>query len=168
MSSSFDTQMMARAITLARRGVYSTRPNPAVGCVLVRDGAVIGEGFTRPAGGNHAEIEALNSCDDPRGATAYVTLEPCNHEGKTGPCTEALIAAGISSCVIAMRDPNPQVAGRGIARLQDAGMSVREGVLQAQAETTNPGVLPAYAQWLATPAGETGVQPRWPHCHGQR
>ncbi len=135
----FDTQMMARAIQLARRGCYSTRPNPTVGCVLVRDGQVIGEGYTQPAGQNHAEIEALQACANPRGATAYVTLEPCSHEGKTGPCAEALIEAGIAGCFIAMRDPNPAVAGEGIAKLTRAGVDVIEGLLQAEAETLNPG-----------------------------
>ena len=83
MTTPFDTQMMARAIRLARRGTYSTRPNPTVGCVLTRDGQIIGEGFTQPAGANHAEIQALQSCDKPRGATAYVTLEPCSHQRRT-------------------------------------------------------------------------------------
>jgi diaminohydroxyphosphoribosylaminopyrimidine deaminase/5-amino-6-(5-phosphoribosylamino)uracil reductase len=139
MMTPFDTQMMARAIQLARRGRYSTRPNPTVGCVLTRDGQVIGEGYTRPAGQNHAEIEALQACTDPRGATAYVTLEPCSHQGKTGPCAEALIEAGIATCFIAMRDPNPAVAGEGIAKLTGAGIAVFEGLLRAEAETLNPG-----------------------------
>ena len=139
MMTPFDTQMMARAIQLARRGRYSTRPNPSVGCVLSRDGQVIGEGYTQPAGQNHAEIEALQACPDPRGATAYVTLEPCSHQGKTGPCAEALIEAGIAGCFIAMRDPNPAVAGEGIAKLSGAGVDVIEGLLQAEAETLNPG-----------------------------
>ena len=137
--SPFDTQMMARAIQLARRGCYSTRPNPTVGCVLTCDGQVIGEGYTQPAGQNHAEIEALQACANPRGATAYVTLEPCSHHGKTGPCAEALIEAGIAACYIALRDPNPAVAGEGIAKLQAAGIEVVEGLLQAEAETLNPG-----------------------------
>ena len=94
MDTSFDTQMMARALQLARRGQYSAMPNPSVGCVLVRDGRVIGEGFTCPAGGNHAEIEALRDAGDAVGSTAYVTLEPCSHQGKTGPCSDALIQAG--------------------------------------------------------------------------
>jgi diaminohydroxyphosphoribosylaminopyrimidine deaminase/5-amino-6-(5-phosphoribosylamino)uracil reductase len=139
MMTPFDTQMMARAIQLARRGRYSTRPNPTVGCVLTRDGQVIGEGYTQPAGRNHAEIEALQACANPRGATAYVTLEPCSHQGKTGPCAEALIEAGIAACVIAMRDPNPAVAGDGIAKLTGTGVEVSEGLLQAEAETLNPG-----------------------------
>ncbi len=109
--------MMARALQLARRGRYSAMPNPHVGCVLVRDGAVVGEGFTQPAGGNHAEIQALRQAgDDARGATAYVTLEPCAHQGKTGPCADALITAGVSRVVAAMEDPNPLVAGNGSAK----------------------------------------------------
>ena len=96
---------MTRALQLARRGRYWARPNPHVGCVLVREGKIIGEGFTQPAGGNHAETEALGQAGDARGATAYVTLEPCNHHGKTGPCAEALIAAGISRVVAATEDP---------------------------------------------------------------
>ncbi|MEP5764881.1 MAG: bifunctional diaminohydroxyphosphoribosylaminopyrimidine deaminase/5-amino-6-(5-phosphoribosylamino)uracil reductase RibD [Halieaceae bacterium] len=139
MTTPFDTEMMARAVQLARRGRYRARPNPTVGCVLVRDGAVIGEGTTQIAGANHAEIEALQACTDASGATAYVTLEPCSHQGKTGPCADALIAAGISRAVIAMRDPNPAVAGEGIAKLSAAGIAVDEGLLAGEAETVNPG-----------------------------
>lgn len=139
MTTPFDTEMMARALQLARRGIYSTRPNPAVGCVLVREGAVIGEGLTRPAGQNHAEIEALADCDNPRGANAYVTLEPCSHQGKTGPCADALIEAGVAGVFIAMRDPNPEVGGEGIARLKRAGIEVNEGLLESEAEAVNPG-----------------------------
>jgi diaminohydroxyphosphoribosylaminopyrimidine deaminase/5-amino-6-(5-phosphoribosylamino)uracil reductase len=143
MTSPIDTQMMARALGLARRGRYSTRPNPSVGCVLVRDGAVIGEGFTRPAGGNHGEIEALqavaNGGLDAKAATAYVTREPCAHQGKTGPCAQALVTAGIARCVIAMRDPNPQVSGKGIEILTAAGIEVTEGVLAGEAQAINPG-----------------------------
>ncbi len=130
---------MARAVQLARRGLYSSRPNPTVGCVLVRDNSIIGEGYTQHFGGNHAEIEALNSCANPRGATAYVTLEPCSHQGKTGPCADALIAARIAGCVIAMRDPNPEVSGQGIAKLEQAGIEVIEGPLAKEAEAINAG-----------------------------
>jgi diaminohydroxyphosphoribosylaminopyrimidine deaminase/5-amino-6-(5-phosphoribosylamino)uracil reductase len=139
MRSPDDTRLMARALELARRGRYATRPNPAVGCVLARDGAVIGEGFTRPAGGNHAEIEALRSCADARGATAYVTLEPCAHTGRTGPCVAALIEAGIASVEVAVRDPNPLVAGQGVDRLRQAGIAVGEGLLAGEAEAVNRG-----------------------------
>ena len=114
MATELHTRMMARALQLARRGQYSCMPNPHVGCVLVRDGAVIGEGFTQPAGGNHAEVQALAEAGDASGATAYVTLEPCSHIGKTGPCADALIAAGVSRVFAAIEDPNPLVAGNGL------------------------------------------------------
>ncbi|MCZ6830659.1 MAG: bifunctional diaminohydroxyphosphoribosylaminopyrimidine deaminase/5-amino-6-(5-phosphoribosylamino)uracil reductase RibD [Gammaproteobacteria bacterium] len=142
MISTLDRQMMVRALQLARRGCYSTRPNPTVGCVLVRNGAVVGEGFTRPAGGNHAEIEALQSCKTTgaaRGATAYVSLEPCSHHGKTGPCADALIEAGVAGVFVAMRDPNPAVTGQGITRLRQAGVDVVEGLLEVEARAINPG-----------------------------
>ena len=139
MSTIFDTDMMARAMQLARRGIYRSRPNPTVGCVITRDEKIIGEGTTRPSGQSHAEIEALNSCQNPYDATAYVTLEPCSHYGKTGPCANALIAAGIGKVFVAMRDPNPEVSGDGINKLKTAGINVEEGLLQAQAETINPG-----------------------------
>lgn len=139
--TAFDTRMMARALQLARRGRYSAMPNPHVGCVLVRDGHVIGEGFTQPAGGNHAEIEALRQAGSARGATAYVTLEPCSHHGKTGPCADALVRAGVSRVVAAMEDPNPQVSGRGLARLREAGVEVACGLLQAEAAQVIPGFI---------------------------
>lgn len=134
---------MTRAIELAWRGIYRTRPNPAVGCVLVKDGEVIGEGSTQPAGGNHAEVEALEAAraegHDTAGATAYVSLEPCNHTGRTGPCTQALINAGISRAVIAMQDPNPEVGGSGILTLIEAGIDVAVGVMETEAAAINPG-----------------------------
>jgi diaminohydroxyphosphoribosylaminopyrimidine deaminase/5-amino-6-(5-phosphoribosylamino)uracil reductase len=142
MITTHDRQMMARALQLARRGRYATRPNPTVGCVLVRDGAVVGEGFTQRAGGNHAEIQALENCDNPalaRGATAYVSLEPCNHHGRTGPCVDALIEAGVAGVFVAMRDPNPAVSGQGIEKLRQAGIDVVEGLLAAEARAVNPG-----------------------------
>ncbi len=138
MASSFDTEMMARAIRLARRGTYTSRPNPTVGCVIVRDGVVLGEGHTQPFGQNHAEVEALDACDDARGATVYVTLEPCNHFGKTGPCSEALIDAGVAKVVMAMRDPNAEGAG-GKEKLEAAGIATEVGLLEAQAEAVNAG-----------------------------
>lgn len=141
MATQFDTSMMARAMQLARRGQYSSMPNPHVGCILVRDGHVIGEGFTRPAGGNHAEIEALQAAGDARGATAYVTLEPCSHQGKTGPCADALIHAGVTRVVVAMPDPNPLVAGAGIERLRAAGVAVECGLLEAEARRVIPGFI---------------------------
>lgn len=134
-----DIQCMARALQLARQGLYSTRPNPAVGCVLLRDGSIVAEGFTQPAGGNHAEIEALAQLADASGCTVYVTLEPCSHQGRTGPCVQALIDAGVHRVVMAMRDPNPEVSGRGMERLRAAGIAVTEGVLSTEAEAINPG-----------------------------
>lgn len=133
-----DTEHMRRALELAARGLGGTRPNPAVGCVLVRDRVVLGEGWHRRAGEPHAEVEALRACTaDPRGATAYVTLEPCNHHGRTGPCTEALLAAGIARVVCAARDPNPQAQG-GLERLAEAGVAVAHGLLATEARLLNP------------------------------
>jgi diaminohydroxyphosphoribosylaminopyrimidine deaminase/5-amino-6-(5-phosphoribosylamino)uracil reductase len=142
MDTIFDTRIMAQAIQLARQGQYWSMPNPHVGCVLVRDGHVIGEGFTRPAGQNHAEIEALRAVEgDARGAVAYVTLEPCSHHGRTGPCADALASAGVSRVVVAMEDPNPQVAGQGLAKLRAAGIEVECGVLEAEARLLIPGFI---------------------------
>lgn len=125
---------MRAALALARRGLGNTWPNPAVGCVLLRDGEVVGQGWTQPGGRPHAEVEALARAGGAaRGATAYVTLEPCSHWGKTPPCAEALIAAGIARAVVATRDPDARVDGRGIARLREAGIEVIEGVLEAEA-----------------------------------
>ncbi len=132
---------MARAIALAREGRFWATPNPHVGCVIVRDGAVIGEGFTQPPGGHHAEVAALTQAGDARGATAYVTLEPCAHWGRTGPCTEALIGAGICRVVVAIEDPSPAVAGKGIAALKAAGIAVSIGVLVPEAEALVAGFL---------------------------
>ena len=141
MSTEFDTRRMARALQLARKGRCWASPNPHVGCVMVREGVVIGEGFTQPAGGNHAEIEALASEGDVSGATAYVSLEPCSHTGKTGPCADALIGAGVSRVVAAMEDPNPEVAGQGLAKLRDAGISTDVGVLEGEARTEIAGFV---------------------------
>lgn len=133
---------MARAIRLARRGLYTTHPNPRVGCVVVRDGAVVGEGWHERAGLAHAEVNALAAAGDlARGATAYVTLEPCCHHGRTPPCTEALIAAGVRRVVAAAADPNAKVDGGGLARLRDAGIQVESGVLEERARALNPGYL---------------------------
>lgn len=141
MDSQIDTRMMARALQLARRGQYSAMPNPHVGCVLMRDGHVIGEGFTCPAGGNHAEIEALRAAGDAVGATAYVTLEPCSHQGKTGPCADALVQAGVARVVVALPDPNPLVAGQGLEKLRAAGLAVECGLLQDEARRVIPGYI---------------------------
>ena len=137
-----DYRFMARALTLARRGLYSTDPNPRVGCVLVREGAIVGEGWHQRAGEPHAEVNALNAAGAlAGGATVYVTLEPCCHHGRTPPCTDALLNAGISRLVAAMPDPNPQVAGRGLAILRDAGVTVDCGLLEAEAQALNPGFI---------------------------
>ena len=141
MDRAFDTAMMARAVQLARLGQFSAMPNPHVGCVLVRDGQIIGEGYTRPAGGSHAEIVALEAAGDARNAVAYVTLEPCSHHGKTGPCADALIAAGVRRVVAAMQDPNPQVAGSGLRKLRAAGVEVECGLLEAEARQLIPGFI---------------------------
>lgn len=137
-----DHRHMARALRLAERGLYTTEPNPRVGCVLVKDGAVVGEGFHLRAGEPHAERLALAAAGEAaRGATAYVTLEPCCHHGRTPPCTDALIAAGVAAVVSAMRDPNPRVAGQGHARLQAAGIAVRSGLMADEARALNPGFV---------------------------
>lgn len=134
---------MARALELARRGLYTSHPNPRVGCVLVKEGRLlVGEGYHARAGEPHAEVHALAAAgDDARGATAYVTLEPCSHTGRTGPCCMALIEAGVARVVVAMEDPNPAVAGRGIARLRGAGIEVTVGVLENEARALNPGFI---------------------------
>ena len=137
-----DSSYMSRAIQLAQKGVYTTQPNPRVGCVLVKDGEIVGEGWHEKAGEPHAEINALSQAGSKaQGATAYVTLEPCSHHGKTPPCADALIEAKVSRVVAAMVDPNPQVAGSGLKRLQDAGIVVASGVLEAQAAALNPGFV---------------------------
>ena len=140
--STADHEYMSRAIQLAYRGLYTTDPNPRVGCVLVKQGRVIGEGWHERAGEPHAEINALlRAGEHAQGATAYVTLEPCCHHGKTPPCSDALIAAQLARVVIAMQDPNPKVAGNGIQQLRGAGMQVETGLLEAQARALNPGFI---------------------------
>jgi diaminohydroxyphosphoribosylaminopyrimidine deaminase/5-amino-6-(5-phosphoribosylamino)uracil reductase len=138
-----DRHWMVRALELAAHGLFTTTPNPRVGCVLVRDGRVLGEGFHAVAGGPHAEAAALASAaaagNDVRGATAYVTLEPCSHFGRTPPCADALVAAGVARVVAAMEDPNPKVAGSGFARLRDAGIEVAVGTEAAAALDLNLG-----------------------------
>ncbi|MCD9006564.1 bifunctional diaminohydroxyphosphoribosylaminopyrimidine deaminase/5-amino-6-(5-phosphoribosylamino)uracil reductase RibD [Luteimonas sp. XNQY3] len=140
--SADDHRFMAQALRLAERGAWTTRPNPMVGCVLVAGGEVVGEGFHVQKGGPHAEVVALQAAGDrARGATAYVTLEPCAHTGSTGPCADALIEAGVSRVVAAMRDPFPQVDGAGFDRLQAAGIAVESGLMEMQARALNRGYL---------------------------
>ncbi len=137
-----DHRFMTQAIRLAGLGLYTTNPNPCVGCVLVRDGAVVGEGYHRRAGEPHAERNALAQAgDQARGATAYVTLEPCCHHGKTPPCSDGLIEAGVGRVVVAMQDPNPLVAGKGMQQLRAAGIEVESGLLESQAAALNPGFI---------------------------
>lgn len=137
-----DEMYMARALKLAARGRFTTHPNPNVGCVIVKDGEIVGEGFHYRAGEPHAEVHALRMAGEKaKGATAYVTLEPCSHHGRTPPCCEALIAAGVSRVVAAMQDPNPQVAGRGLYRLQQEGIDVSHGLMMNEAEALNKGFL---------------------------
>ena len=140
-----DIEAMRAALAQAARGLYSTTPNPRVGCVIVRDGVLLGQGYTQPAGQAHAEVQALRDAAsrgaDLRGATAYVTLEPCSHMGRTPPCCDALIASGIARVVVALQDPNPLVAGQGLVRLRAAGLSVDVGLLADQAREMNIGFL---------------------------
>ena len=140
-----DTTYMNEAIALARQAIGRTAPNPSVGALVVKDGQIVGRGFHPKAGKPHAEVYALEEAgDNARGATLYVTLEPCNHYGKTPPCTEAIIKAGISRVVVGTLDPNPMVAGKGIERLKDAGIVVDVGVC---AEECND-LIAWYAFWL--------------------
>ena len=138
-----DQQYMSRAIQLARQGLYTTSPNPRVGCVLVKENQVLGEGFHLKAGQGHAEVNALADAkqrgNDVKGATAYVTLEPCSHFGRTPPCSQGLIDAGVARVVGAMTDPNPQVAGRGFNMLRDSGIEVEQACLAEEAAKLNPG-----------------------------
>jgi diaminohydroxyphosphoribosylaminopyrimidine deaminase/5-amino-6-(5-phosphoribosylamino)uracil reductase len=144
---SHDLHFMEHALDLARKGVGLASPNPTVGCIIVKDGAIVGEGFHQYDARDHAEIVALRQAGQKaRGATLYVTLEPCNHTGRTGPCAEAIVNAGISRVVAAMEDPNPKTNGRGFARLSAAGIGVASGVLEAEAEKLNE----AFAYWITT------------------
>lgn len=142
MDPASDLAHMRAALALARRGLGNVAPNPAVGCVLVREGAVVGRGWTQPGGRPHAETEALGRAGAAaRGATAYITLEPCCHWGRTPPCTDALIAAGIARAVVALRDPDPRVNGEGLDRLRAAGIAVEEGLMAEEAARLNAGFL---------------------------
>ncbi len=171
-----DHEFMARALQLAARGLNTTTPNPRVGCVLVRNGAVVGEGWHERAGEAHAEVHALRIAGDAaRGATAYVTLEPCSHHGRTPPCADALIDAGVGRVVAALRDPNPLVAGEGLARLQLAGIEVASGLLENEARELNIGFVSRMTRgrpWLrlkvaASIDGKTALnngQSQWITC----
>lgn len=148
---------MALALQLAARGRHSTFPNPRVGCVVVRDGAIVGEGWHERAGEPHAEVFALRTAGaQARGADLYVTLEPCSHHGRTPPCAEAVIAAGVARVFVATLDPNPLVAGRGVERLRAAGIAVDVGLLEAEARRLNRGFLQRMAQgrpWVTLKLG---------------
>ena len=150
--SATDHALMTRALRLAERGAYTTRPNPMVGCVIARGDEVVGEGWHQRKGGPHAEVFALQAAGErARGATAYVTLEPCAHTGSTGPCAEALIAGGVTRVVAAMRDPFPQVDGAGFDMLRAAGITVESGLMDAQARELNRGFLSRFERgrpWL--------------------
>ncbi|MCE9678066.1 bifunctional diaminohydroxyphosphoribosylaminopyrimidine deaminase/5-amino-6-(5-phosphoribosylamino)uracil reductase RibD [Shewanella sp. AS1] len=147
--SRLDRDLMARAIKLARKGQYTTQPNPCVGCVIYRDEQIVGEGYHIAAGGPHAEVHALRMAGEAaKGATAYVTLEPCSHYGRTPPCAEALIRAKVERVVVAVTDPNPQVSGRGIKMLQGAGIQVDVGLDEDEAAALNPGFMKRMATAL--------------------
>ena len=142
MYSAADNQWMAEALRLAKLGLYTTSPNPRVGCVLAKDGKLLGSGWHRKAGEPHAEVHALReAAESARGSSAYVTLEPCSHFGRTPPCADALIAAGVVRVVIAMQDPNPEVAGAGVARLREAGIQVECGLMEAASADLNAGFV---------------------------
>ena len=142
MFSSEDHAFMSRALALAERGRDTATPNPSVGCVIVKDGRIVGEGWHERAGEPHAEVRALESMrEPPAGVTAYLTLEPCSHHGRTPPCADALVAAKLARVVCALEDPNPQVRGRGIAKLREAGIRADVGLMAAQAEEAHRGFL---------------------------
>lgn len=143
-----DERFMRRALELAERGRYTVSPNPMVGCVIVRNDVIVAEGWHRRAGEAHAEVDALAHCDDPRSTTVYVSLEPCAHHGRTPPCANALVAAGVARVVVAMHDPHDVVNGRGIEILREAGIDVTTGVLEAEARRLNEKFAWSIAQKL--------------------
>ncbi len=144
-----DHLYMTQALRLAARGLYTSMPNPRVGCVIVQAGVVVGEGAHIQAGTPHAEVHALQqAADHAKGATAYVTLEPCSHHGRTPPCADALIQAGVTTVIIAMQDPNPLVAGQGVAKLEAAGMTVLTGLMETQAQALNKGFISRMSKQL--------------------
>ena len=137
-----DVMFMSRAIQLAREGWYTTHPNPRVGCVIVRDGRIVGEGFHHRTGEPHAEIHALRQAGtSARGATVYTTLEPCNHQGRTPPCSKALIEAGVGRVMVAMQDPDLRVSGTGLIQLEAGGVKTACGLLESEARALNPGFI---------------------------
>lgn len=141
-SEAIDRRFMCRAIELAKRGLFSTDPNPRVGCVIVINNHIIAEGWHEKAGQNHAEIMAIENCQESlKGATCYVTLEPCSHVGKTSPCSDALIKSEVARVVVAMEDPNPQVSGNGVLQLREAGIIVDVGLMEAESKDLNPGFI---------------------------
>ena len=145
MYTAVDQQLMSEALAEAQKALYLSNPNPRVGCVIVKNGQVIGKGFTQKVGGPHAEVQALNHAKalghDPIGSTIYVTLEPCSHTGRTPPCVDALIAANPAAVFVAMSDPNPLVAGKGLERLKMAGIQGHCGLMEAEAQALNPGFI---------------------------
>src|SRR5690606_35403459 len=157
--SATDHAMMARALQLAARGLETTTPNPRVGCVIVRDGRIVAEGWHEHAGGPHAEAAALAVAGEAaRGATVYITLEPCAHHGRTPPCAEALVRAGVGRVVAAMSDPNPKVSGRGFALLENAGIPWQVGLLEAEARELNIGFISRMTRgrpWVRLKAAST-------------
>jgi diaminohydroxyphosphoribosylaminopyrimidine deaminase/5-amino-6-(5-phosphoribosylamino)uracil reductase len=158
MLAAQDSAWMAQALRLAERGLYTTSPNPRVGCVLVKDGAVAGEGWHERAGEPHAEVHALHMAGTAaRGATAYVTLEPCSHHGRTPPCADALIEAGVARVVVAAQDPNPQVAGSGIEKLRAAGIAVECGLMEAAARELNIGFFARMTRGTPWVRSKTGM-----------
>ncbi|UCE59561.1 MAG: bifunctional diaminohydroxyphosphoribosylaminopyrimidine deaminase/5-amino-6-(5-phosphoribosylamino)uracil reductase RibD [Phycisphaerales bacterium] len=175
-----DTRMMKRAIALSRKGEGRVEPNPMVGCVIVRAGRIIAEGYHRRFGGPHAEVQALRQCPHkPRGATVYVSLEPCCHQGRTPPCTEALIEAGVKRVVVALRDPNPAVHGRGIRQLYAAGVAVDVGLMDRESaevlapfitytKSSRPFVIAKWAQSLDGKLATRTGQSKWISCEESR
>ncbi|WP_213035376.1 bifunctional diaminohydroxyphosphoribosylaminopyrimidine deaminase/5-amino-6-(5-phosphoribosylamino)uracil reductase RibD [Candidatus Nitrotoga fabula] len=180
MLSEQDSRWMAVALQLAERGLYTTCPNPRVGCVLVRDGQIVGEGWHRYAGEPHAEIHALHAAgQSARGATAYVTLEPCSHHGRTPPCADALVSAGVKRVVAAVKDPNPQVAGQGMNKLRAAGIEIDCGLMENVARELNIGFFSRMSRglpWLRSKIamsldGRTALRngaSQWISCTGSR
>src|SRR6201996_900587 len=149
MFSDFDKVAMTRALALAERGLETTHPNPRVGCVIAKGDRIIGEGFHERAGEAHAEVMALRSAKEPvAGATAYVTLEPCSHHGRTPPCVNALIEARLARVVFAVQDPNPRVSGQGAELLRQAGITVESGLMEAEATDLNVGFMKRMNQGL--------------------